>query len=60
MAYEGKIEAVLFISGNPVHFDKLCEIFSLSPDEMLSELKSLEKIKAKEEKRTKRNDKKNL
>lgn len=49
MAYEGKIEAVLFISGNPVHFDKLCEIFSLSPDEMLSELKSLEKIKEKEE-----------
>ncbi len=49
MAYEGKIEAVLFISGNPVHFDKLCEIFSLSPAEMLSELKSLEKIKEKEE-----------
>ncbi len=49
MAYEGKIEAVLFISGNPVHFDKLCEIFSLSPNEMLSELKSLEKLKEKEE-----------
>ncbi len=48
MAYEGKIEAVLFVSGNPVHFDKLCEIFSLTPDEMLSELKSLEKLKEKE------------
>lgn len=46
MAYEGKIEAVLFVSGNPIHFDKLCEIFSLPPDEMERELESLEKIKA--------------
>ncbi len=46
MAYEGKIEAVLFVSGNPVHFDKLCEIFSLQPEEMLSELESLEKMKS--------------
>ena len=46
MAYESKIEAVLFVSGNPVHFDKLCEIFNLPPDEMLAELESLEKIKS--------------
>lgn len=43
--YESKIEAVLFVSGNPVHFDRLCEIFSLPPDEMLTELESLEKMK---------------
>lgn len=46
LAYESKIEAVLFVSGNPVHFDKLCEIFNLPPDEMLAELESLEKIKS--------------
>ncbi len=46
MAYEGKIEAVLFVSGNPVHFDRLCEIFSLTPDEMEAELQSLERIKS--------------
>ncbi len=49
MAYEGKIEAVLFVSGNPVHFDKLCEIFSLPPDEMEKELESLEKLKSQSE-----------
>ncbi len=49
MALEGQIEAVLFVSGTPVHFDRLCEIFSLTPDEMLKELESLEKIKAKSE-----------
>ncbi len=43
--YESQIEAVLFVSGNPVHFDRLCEIFSLPPDEMLCELESLEKMK---------------
>ncbi len=49
MAFEGKIEAVLFVSGTPVHFDRLCEIFSLTPDEMLAELESLEKMKAQSE-----------
>ena len=53
MAYKAqfadKIEAILFISGNPVPFDKLCEIFSLTPNEMLSELEHLEKLKAKSE-----------
>jgi segregation and condensation protein B len=45
--FESQIEAVLFVSGTPVQFERLCEIFSLSPQEMLCELKSLEKIKSK-------------
>lgn len=44
--YAPKIEAVLFVSGNPVPFEKLCEIFELPPDIMEKELEFLEQKKA--------------
>ena len=47
MSLENKIEAVLFAYGSPLPFERLCEIFSVPPDEMQAELESLQKRKEK-------------